>query len=666
MLQTAVREGYRRFLADPRPGPVAKVVLDHPTRDVHYDYLVPPNLSPSVRVGSLVWVPSRNRRSRGWVVGFSEEIVAGLKQILSLGAPFPLLSLSQVRLAAAAAEYYLTDIRRFLRRMTPPTSLRSATSNTALNGRPFLEVAGGDRSAYELDRETSEKNEAASWLRDALVTQGYEIVDTNPVHEEGMDCDDLEVILVRHPPGHPPVSVFSEFFQRLRAGGQSSLVALGSAVTADAKQMLAALGSDYVFIDTKAPTKVRAANWSTASSPGCVIAGDRAVVLQRAAPLGAVCVLNEASPSHIEDRIPYYNARTVALLRARIERCSTILAAPWPSYDARASRTRYIQPGRDVRKALFPKVVVVDRSKEVPEPGHIAPFSARLVRNVVGKGGRAVLFVTKKGEYRSQRCTDCWFTMERDSYTRCPRCGSERLRLAGPGVAAIEDEARRLFPGFSVGHVVKDGSGTPGSAAGASASIVVATEAALWRLDRVQLVVVVSFESLVGLVSFDAWHRTARILYDLCALLVRGQRKDYRKYDDEVPGAIAIQTYHSDHPVLQAFAQDEENLLLDRDLVARKAEWLPPYSRAVLVESPDETGKALIDEFAERLASVDRANSRLEIAGPHDDGKHRRALVLHDGSVSLWEPVSALRKAAETKGARVRVEVDPDASYRQL
>ncbi|MER3522318.1 MAG: hypothetical protein C4317_09275, partial [Acidimicrobiia bacterium] len=102
MLQTAVREGYRRFLADPRPGPVAKVVLDHPTRDVHYDYLVPPNLSPSVRVGSLVWVPSRNRRSRGWVVGFSEEIVAGLKQILSLGAPFPLLSLSQVRLAAAA------------------------------------------------------------------------------------------------------------------------------------------------------------------------------------------------------------------------------------------------------------------------------------------------------------------------------------------------------------------------------------------------------------------------------------------------------------------------------------------------------------------------------------------------------------------------------------
>lgn len=620
------------------PGPVADVVLDHPTKEQSYSYLLPLDLAAEVRIGSVVWVPSRNRRAKGWVVGFGDDPRRDLKPILSVAAPFPLLSREQLRVAAAAAEYYLTEMRRFLRRMTPPSVPASAPE--VVEGLPSDDPAWGVALLGTLAGE--------------LEAEGYETVTSSPQASDGEAPVPAGVLLVRHPPGHPPAEAIGRALRRVSESRASSLTALGSVLTRDARLVRKAITHGQVYVDTAVSARRRTSIWVEACRPGSALTGDRAVVLHRSARLGLVSVVDESSPNHREDRIPYYNARTLCLLRARVEGCPAVLTAPWPSYESRRAATVLASPPRSLRDRLRRVVEIVDRSREVPEPGFISSRSARRIRTTLESGGRVVVFVGKKGDFRSQRCRDCWFILDRKEADACTRCGSRRLKPASPGSAAIESEARRLFPRASIAQLTRESCDFDGSA-----SIVVATEAALWRLGSADLVVVVSVESLVGLVSFDAWFRSARILSDLAGLLASGGQSWYR-------GALLLQTYNPSHPVVDALASGEESRLLEPDLAARASERLPPFCRAVLVESADDVGRELIDEFARVLSGRSGSERRLQVAGPHTEGGRRRALVLDDGTISLWEEADALRQRAEAAGARVRIEVDPDASYRQF
>ncbi len=616
-------------------------MLDHPTLKIWYDYAVPADLIGSVHAGSVVWVPSRNRRARGWVVGFEDRSPEGLKPILSTAAPFAVLSRQQLLLAAAAAEYYLTDIRRFLRRMTPASIPKDASNvprePTDRNGPPDL-ASGGLLLEYLLDE---------------LVSEGYEIggLGEGPASRECRSAP--AVLVVRHPPGLPPAPALARAHLRLSDSGNSAVIALGSSLTKDARSIREALASRHIFVDTAAPARKLASIWNEARRPGAIVAGDRAVTLHRMERLGGVTVVDEGSPSHREDRMPYYNARTIGLLRARIEGCPAILTAPWPSYDSRAAGTLSAHLPPAPTRQHFPAIEVVDRSKEIPEPGFISSPAARRIREVLERGGRVVLFVSKKGGYRSARCRDCWFVLDRKDADKCPRCGSTRLKPSSPGVAAIEAEAVRLFPGVTTAQLTKEtGDFDP------RASLVIATEAALWRLGGADLVVVVSLDSLVGLVSFDAWVRSMRILYDLAGLLVR--RGASRM------GSLLVQTFDPSHPVVDALVGGDDTRLVDADLQARESEWLPPFSRSILVESADDEGRELLEAFFEAIHRLREGGAPVSIAGPHDEGGLRRALILHDGTVTLWEEAMALRRAADARGVKVRVEVDPDASYRQL
>ncbi len=589
-----------------------------------------------------MWVPSKNRKVRGWVVGYSDAAPAGLKAVIAPVAPFPLLTPSQLLLAAAVAEYYLTDMRRILRRMTPPAIPMADPPGTA--------------AAAGIAGDGSPPRRAVPLLAEALAADGYgvsERLSGQPAIGEGRRTD-LEVLLVRHPPGCPPARRVAEVLAEIAARGGSSIVALGSTLIRDSRLVREAVGNTAVFVETSAPARRRTAQWVEASSPGSTILGDRSVVFHRAANLETVVVMDEAGPNLREERAPYYNARTVAMLRCAVEGADGVLAAPWPSYESRCAATRLAATDWKPGAARSPVVEVIDRSREPPEPGFIAARTARLVRDCLALGGRALFFLTRKGGYRAARCRDCWFVMEESGAVACSRCGSRRVKPTAPGTDAVAEEARRLFPRARVERVsAEKGDFDP------TAPVVVATEAALWRLGGADVVVVVSVESLVGLVSFDAWFRSARILADLAGLAAASRLQP-------VGGRLILQTFDPTHPVVASFATGDESIAVEPDLEARAEEGWPPFSKAVLVETAEEAGRKLVEDFVDELGERRYDGEPPVLVGPRTEGQRCRLVVLHDGRTSLWDAFDSLKKRAEAGRTRLRIEVDPDVSYRQL
>lgn len=624
---------------------VARVVLDHPSLREYYCYLVPENYREAVSVGSIVWVPSRNRRARGWVVGFDSAYEdhphdGQLKAIEKVDPAFPVLTTEQVALAGSLARYYLCETRRFLRRMTPP-SLRGL-------GKPRKEATAAQvEGAWVIEV-----------VRESLSEAGFALE-----HRKGGGTSiDAEIALLCHEAGEFPAAALAEAIQRLSERGVGSIVALGSSYAREAARLRERLWGRHLYVDSGTPATRQKEVWTHAQTSGAVVFGDRAVVFQRCRRPSLFLVVDEGSPTHREQGVPHHATSTVVALRAAVEGSPALLSGSWFRYESLAAASsafcsegslKNAGPGWDGRRASHRLFVVIDRSKEPPHPGALSERVATEIGRVTAEGGRVLVFVTRKGGYRATRCRDCGFVMSHDTAVRCRRCGSARLGGAAPGVQAVAEELGRVVPGRRLCVVTKETQSMD-----PDAQIVVGTEAVLYEPVVADLVVVQSFEALVSLVSYEAWWRAVRVIQQLAGVTGGAQRGQ---------GRLLVQCFDSGHPILQALEHGDLWKAAVTDLEDRASAGLPPFTACVLVEASGHGAEELVEEAASwGEAAGSRARDALAVLGPHAEGSKFRVLLFHDGSLDLYDRALRLRRQAAGQGARLRIEVDPDFSYRRV
>lgn len=84
----------------------AEVVVGLPIEGP-FDYAIPTNLSKQIQVGMRVWVPFRNRKLVGYVVGFvGRPRVKRIKQIISNLDTEPIINPEMLKLTRWIADYY--------------------------------------------------------------------------------------------------------------------------------------------------------------------------------------------------------------------------------------------------------------------------------------------------------------------------------------------------------------------------------------------------------------------------------------------------------------------------------------------------------------------------------------------------------------------------------
>ncbi|MGH2827816.1 MAG: replication restart helicase PriA [Actinomycetota bacterium] len=616
--------------------------------DRTFDYTLPEELRPVVRVGSLVRVPLGHRRTRAVVVSLGSSDDAGLESVVALVAGAPVAPGALVEVFAWLARRYAAPLGLAFQRAVPPrvrTKLRA--SDAILTG------GGSERlSSYEGSAELLEalrRREAGTWCLRSL-------------------------------PGEDRGGLISELVDCALGDGDQALVAVpevrfGSAV-------LDALGERWpqlARLDSAQGDNERAHAWLRIGAGAPLGGGGRSAVLAPAEHLRLVVVDEEHHHSYKEDRSPRYDARRVAIERALRQGATCVLLSSTPrvetaaaardgtfgsvaprTIDARAARpmVETAEPPGDrvFSRALHSRIAGALRAGErvallVPARGYSrALWCANCRRSVRCPVCEAGLFFDRVGA--AVRCAHCRF--EAPAPERCPSCGASDFRYVGAGSERLSEQLSKSFPRATVGRMDPDVIANAVDAPAPDVDIFVTT----WIGTKPALR---PPASLVGVLDADAMlrrpdFRAAESAYQALAAMAEWAGPA------SAGGRLLIQTAEPEHYAIQAVIRADYDYFLERELEERAELDYPPFSELVKATSYGPRKQGLI----ERAAGVARATGArvlgpIEVQTVVSDGK------LTDGLEVLIkaddaEPVAvALRGilASVPAGSRLRVDVDP-------
>jgi len=390
-----------------------------------------------------------------------------------------------------------------------------------------------------------------------------------------------------------------------------------------------------------------------------IVVGTRLAVLAPLVDVGLIVVDEEHEGAYKSDRTPRIQARDVAIELASQAGAALILGSATPAVETvgRVLEGRYrrvVLPGRPSGER--PRVEVVDLREEL-KGGNRGMLSERLVGAMTTldteAGDQAILAINRRGSASVVLCRDCGYVQtcpecERPLVyhqagtslrchhcgratpiaTRCPNCGSPRIRYLGGGTQKVELEVRQRFPALRVGRLDRDVVEHRGAAervidafAGGRLDVLVGTSLVTKGLDipAVTLVGVVSADVALNLPDERATERTYQLLSQAAGRAGRGER----------PGLAIIQSYQPDHPAIRAVVEEDAAAFYDAELDLRRRFGSPPFGRLVklTVGLPDR--EAVVREaeaMAERLRERARERgSDTVVIGPAPAYVARRA-----------------------------------------
>jgi primosomal protein N' (replication factor Y) len=596
---------------------VCRVQPDVPALRRAFDYSVPDEVGAIVRVGTIVRVPLHGRRVRGWVLDadVAESAVdapAGrllpLGSVVSAGPPADL-----VALCTWAAHHWAGPLAGFLRAASPANVV------------PPREVPEPATAVYPPRLQPDHP-----WAGDALV------LESPHVGAEGA-------------------------VRPLVAPEGSTLVLVPAAATATAvARVLADDGHEVVVLSSERHDRDLTRAWHRARAGACVVVGGRAAVWAPVPDLATVIVVDESDEAYDDERAPTWNARDVAVERARRVGASVRMLTPAPSVEA------YVTLGDPAGSPAprWPRVEVVDVRDQEPGQALLTRELADALHRVVDRGERAVCVLNRSGRSRLlacrkcrelARCERCGATVvERDDELVCPvcaatrpivclHCTATRFRAVKPGVAHVRDDLAALLPRVDVESVEATSEGEP------EATVLVGTEAVLHRVAPGGRSVDPRPVGLVAYLELDQELLAPRVRAAEQALwlVVRGARLLAPR---PAPGAgtLLLQTRVPGHEVVRALVR-RDPLAVTRAERERRAELaFPPFGGLAAL-----SGEAVAVEAA---CTALRA-AGLVVLGPADDG--RRALARAPSWDALADALADPAIDAAHALGRLRVDVDP-------
>ncbi len=436
--------------------------------------------------------------------------------------------------------------------------------------------------------------------------------------------------------------------------------------------------------------------WQAAATGQCrIVVGARSALFLPFTRLRLLVVDEEHDSSYKQEDGFIYQARDLAVARAKIEGAAVILASATPSleslWNAETGRYRWIKLESRHGAARLPRIELIDLRETPPEPGRwLSPPLVAAMGETLARGEQSLIFLNRRGYAPLVLCRACgekmtapdtesWLVEHRHTGrlvchltgfsmpkpALCPHCGAaDSLVSIGPGVERVEEEVRVLFPEARVAVFSSDTVADAEAARTLIAAmeegeidVLVATQAAAKGHNFPKLTLVGVVDADLGLRGGDL--RAAERTYQLLAQATgRAGRKDH-------PGRALLQTYAPDQAVMRALAGDDRDAFVAAEMAEREAARLPPFGRlaAVICSSPDP---AALEAFARALAAAAPNAEGLEVYGPADaplglvrGRRRKRFLVRADRSVDLQGFLSAWRARVKVPG-RVRMTIDVD------
>jgi primosomal protein N' (replication factor Y) len=518
---------------------------------------------------------------------------------------------------------------------------------------------------------------------------------------ESVDAGGFSVSLIDGITGSGKTEVYFEAIAAtLKAGKQVLILLPEIALTASfLERFQDRFGSKPAEWHSDLAPRTREKVWRQVTEGGVrVVAGARSALFLPFENLGLIIVDEEHDPAYKQEDRVFYNARDMAVVRARIGEFPIVLVSATPSVESRVNgdlgRYNPIHLPTRFGDAALPDLGLVDMRKHPPERGgFLSPVMLRYIGKAVERGEQALLFLNRRGYapltlcrvcgHRFQ-CPDCssWLVEHRfrgqiqchhcgyaqKTPESCPECGTlDHLVACGPGVERIAEEVDRHFPDARTIVLSSDLMGVKRlrleleAIAKGEADIVVGTQLVAKGHNFPMMTFVGIVDADIGLANGDprAAERTFQLLSQVTGRAGRTGLKSLG----------LLQTYQPQHPVMQAIVSGDSDAFYEREISEREKAFLPPFGRlASIIVSADTRPDA--EGHARGLRQAAPKIGGITILGPAEAplalirGRHRFRLLVHGRRNS---DMQAFVKTMMANGPKMRgsvsvqLDIDPQS-----
>ena len=340
-----------------------------------------------------------------------------------------------------------------------------------------------------------------------------------------------------------------------------------------------------------------------------VLVGARSALFLPFSDLGLIVVDEEHDSSFKQEEGVLYQARDMAIVRAKIADCPIILASATPSLEtyvhAMEGHYLHLQLPERYAGAELPETHIVDmRQKEKGPVRFISKELEKALAERLSHHEQSLLFLNRRGyaplmlcracgyrlqcphcsawlvehkETRSLQCHHCTYTIPIPNV--CPCCHEKGTLVAcGPGVERIAEEVATLFPNAHTAQITSDTLTHPRDfetlmeqIEAGNIDILIGTQVLAKGHHFPNLTLVGVIDADMGLAGGDlrAGERTFQLLQQVMGRAGREEKK----------GLALLQSYNPDNVIINALSQNERTRFLTEEMTTRKLLHMPPFGR---------------------------------------------------------------------------------------
>lgn len=427
-----------------------------------------------------------------------------------------------------------------------------------------------------------------------------------------------------------------------------------------------------------------------------VIVGARSSLFLPFSDLKLIIVDEEHDGSYKQEEGAIYNARDMAVLRARLSQATCVLASATPSLETelnvQSGKYRHIHLSDRYGGAELPQVQLIDlrKHKSKSQQWISAPLREAL-QETLSRGEQAMLFLNRRGyapltlcqscgdrimcphctvslvqhkSFDKLLCHHCGFLTRLPS--KCPICQEEgTYSPIGPGVERVYEELQTFLSKARCGLMTSDHLTTQKQIfelvqkiQNHEVDVLIGTQimAKGHHFPLLTLVGIVDGDSALSGTDLRASEKSFQLLHQVAGRSGREKRR----------GQVLLQTHGPEHPVMQALVNQDRSTFFALESEQRMLLGFPPYGRlAALILSGKRADE--VQKIARLLAKHFPLTEKAELLGPAPAplsilrGNHRWRLLLKTAKDYPPQPLLKfwLSKIELPSSVKLQIDIDP-------
>lgn len=526
-------------------------------KEAVFDYAIPPEILPQIKIGVLVEVPFHGRKLQGVIIDIKKSSkLQNLKSIIKIIDTTPVIDENHIKLTKWIANYYLASLGQALFSNIVP---------------PAYHAIKEEKSQIDFKTISSKK-----LSKNILIIAEFSIRLKYYQEEIKKTLANQKSVIILV----PDLELIPYFSFSLK----NATIFHGKLSKTERWQVF---------------NKIRKGQTS-------IIIGSQSALFAPLPNLGLIIIDQEESETYKNDRSPRYQAVKTAFKLGEIIKARVILGSLTPSLDSFFETHNGKLILKRSRLKFFPKITIIKKisQKEIIDP----LLENRIAKNFM-ENKKTLLFLDRKGEGVKFLCQDCgWiflcpncdtpltptatkarcFNCEKDYQLplKCPKCQSFKLKAYGWGTSQIEKNIKKLFPKAKIIRLENEVTINPKTVPW---DIAIATSYALkFTFPPIALVGIIDADQNLSFPDFRASERAFRKIYKFLKIGEEG----------------IIQTHLPESRFIAALAKLDYEKFYNTEISNRRKYLFPPITKLIRLLYRNKNEDVVITETQDKYKKI--------------------------------------------------------------